>query len=399
MKLDASQQIAVCFAANNDMALITGGAGTGKTTLIKEIIDRIGGREDYSLCAPTGKAAARLREATGHHAKTIHSMLSYNGIRFTAGTLAGKTIIIDESSMLSSDLLAAIARRNPRRIIMVGDNSQLHPVGAGAPFHDIIKIQPNVVVELQHCYRSSEAVCQAGNLVREGRFPGATIESRNEIYKHLKCANPAAAEATIVDMAKSGILDFHKDIVLCPKNGKLDDLEKYAPCTRKSLNAKIVEAVNPHVDGAKWKVGDRVISTKNFHDADIWNGTTGTIAAIDSEREIWVETDMPAYDKEKDEYVNRVKFGKPMIAAMEHAYALSVHKSQGSQYRKVVFCCFSRDAYRMINRALIYTAITRSKKEVIVFGEYETFRMGLDQQEHKTTVLQQLAREATCQQQ
>ena len=397
MNLDTSQKTAICFAANNDLSLVTGGAGTGKTTIIKEITNRIGGREQYTLCAPTGKAAARLREATGLHASTIHSMLSYNGSRFTAGSLAGQTIIVDEGSMLSSDLLAAIARRRPHRIILVGDSSQLHPVGAGAPFHDIIKIQPSVVVELEHCYRSAEAVCQAGNLVRAGQYPGTDIKSSNEHYQHIISQNPAAAEATIVDMAKRGELDFEKDIVLCPKNGKLDELENFAPCTRKSLNKKIVDAVNPHVDDAKWKIGDRIISTKNFHKEDIWNGTTGTITAIDSEREIWIRPDMPVFNSEMNEYTDRVKFGKPMIAAMEHAYALSVHKSQGSQYRKVIFCCFSRDAYRMINRALIYTAITRAKNEVMVIGDKEAFTMGLQQQEHKTTVLQELAREAACQ--
>jgi len=393
VNLDKSQTDAIEHAASRKLSLVIGIAGCGKTTIVKEIYNRLASNSPV-LCAPTGKAAARLREATGYPARTIHSILGYNGSRFTAGNLNGQTVIVDEASMLSSDLLAALAKRRPERIVLVGDYAQLHPVGAGAPFHDIIQLRPDVVAELTTCYRSSEAVCQAGNSVRQGIYPGQVLESPAEKFTHVIVNDPIVAQKSIVQMAMNGDLDFTQDIVLCPKNGKKGEDESYAPCTRKALNRELVAAVNPHDDGEAWKVNDRIICTSNFPDADIWNGTTGTITAIDSEKQIWVETDNPTWDKGREEWVNRSRFGKPMIAKMEHAYALSVHKSQGSQYRKVVFCCFSRDAHRMLNRGLVYTAITRAKQEVIVIGDAAAFIGALQRQESKSTVLQQLARDA-----
>jgi len=396
MILDASQEAAIAFAIGaHKIVLITGGAGTGKTTIIENIYKMT--KCPFHLCAPTGKAAARLREATGQSAKTIHSLLGYNGTSFTAGDLSDYAIIVDESSMLSSDLLAALAIRTPAFIVLVGDNGQLHPVGAGAPFHDIIQLRPDICRELTHCYRSSEAVCHAGNQVRIGVYPGAKIESANERFEHMICGDPAAAQSMIVDMAARGDLDFEQDIVLCPKNGEIADDESYQPCTRKALNRALVAAVNEHTDGKKWKVGDRVMCTKNFAPEDVWNGTTGTIIGIDSEKEIWVKTDTPTRSEKAGDGAENTRFGKPMIAAMEHAYALSVHKSQGSQYRKVIFCCFSRDGFMMLNRALVYTAITRAQKECIVIGDQPAFVNALQRLEVKTTVLQQLAREASCQ--
>ena len=173
IKLDDNQLAAVDMACSRRrLSVITGGAGTGKTTLIRAIADRLQAEgDDVRLCAFAGKAAARLREATGHYASTIHKLLMYQGDRFALRDLRGVTVIIDEASMVRSDLLAEIVRRQPRRLVLVGDQAQLPPVGPGQPFHDILAVMPCLTHNLTTCYRATEAVYRAASMIRIGQLP------------------------------------------------------------------------------------------------------------------------------------------------------------------------------------------------------------------------------------
>jgi exodeoxyribonuclease V alpha subunit len=390
LTLDESQLAAVELACTSTFAIINGGAGTGKTTIIKHIADRIGG----SLCAFAGKAAARLKEATGHNASTIHRLLMSNGERFLLETLHGRTVIVDEASMVASDLMAEIIRRGPARLILVGDESQLPPVGKGQPFHDLITHRPDLVAQLTTCYRNTEAVFKAATRIREGKMPEPEEQTANEKWSILKCNDQHETHRAIVGMVEDGLIDFNQDIILCPKNG-----DKDTPCTVKGLNEAIVNIVNPRDDlDVRLKVGDRVINTKNIAEKDVWNGTTGSVHAIDHDEAVWVRLDIPIVDQKASTpadtvYKDLVRLDKKEARKLELAYALTVHKSQGSQYRKVVVVCLTRDSVSfLLNRPLIYTAVTRTKQECIVAGQMQALFTAVNQTTNKRTIIQEMAR-------
>jgi len=390
--LNPEQVSAVEKSLNGKMSIITGVAGTGKTTIIKEIAKRL---ECFILCAPTGKAAARLREASGLDSSTIHKMLGYNGVTFMVKSLAGNNIIIDEASMIDSQLMAEIIKRNPSKLILVGDAAQLPPVGVGSPFHDLVKIRPDIVSDLKYCYRNKEAIFHAANQIRNGVMPQKSEKSDAELWEMRQTGTPENTQKILCDWIASGAFDFEKDIIICPKNGEKakNGENELIPGTVHGLNKAIMDIVNPHTEGEKWRVNDRIMCLKNFADSDVWNGTTGTIAAIDSDGCAWVKTDVPVMDSLTGCYTERAKFTKEILSNCQHAYALTVHKAQGSQYRNVIFCCFARDSYMMLNRSLVYTAVTRAQKACIVVGDTRSFYSAINVQGERRTVLKELKKQ------
>ena len=393
MQLDETQLKAVGHAASSKFSVITGGAGTGKTTIIKQINEHLkANRQKVEMCAPSGKAAARLKEATKHDASTIHRMLGSNGTQFMRETLKGVCVIVDESSMVDSELMAEIIKRAPEKLILVGDAAQLSPVGKGQPFHDIIALRPDVVVQLTKCYRNSEAVFKAATAIRNGHQVLDRDESENEKWTILNTGDDEATHTAIIAQVKAGFFDFTQDIILCPKNGKAD-----ISATVESLNEDIAAIVNPRQAHERFVIGDRVMNTKNLADKDIWNGTTGTIHAIETTGAIWITLDEPIIDWRQSTanetvYKDTVQLSKKEIQNLKLAYALSVHKSQGSQYRKVCFVCLGRDSHALLTRSLIYTAVTRTREQCIVVGESYAFRAGCQTVTQKTTILQELAK-------
>lgn len=393
-ELDETQLAAIAHAVGSRFAIISGSAGTGKSTIIKEIAAQTKG--GVRLCAFAGKAAARLKEATKRDASTIHRMLGYNGQRFTLDTLQDVTVIIDEASMVSADLLAEVVNRRPKSLVLVGDFAQLDPVGKGKPFHDLIKLKPEAVYNLTKCWRNKEAVFKAASSIRAGEMPEHQDQSENEQWTILKSGAAEKTHMAILEMVKSGAIDFEQDIILCPKNGKLTD-GTAPPCTVKSLNQDIVDIVNPRLSDEKFMVGDRVMNLKNVAEADVWNGTTGTVHAIDQSGEIWVKLDIPIVDHEESRpgdrvYKDKVLFTREMVKSLTLAYALTVHKSQGSQYRKVVVVVLERDSFALLTRPLIYTAVTRTQKECIVVGQVQALAKGINATTNKRTVIQELSR-------
>ena len=395
IKLDESQQRAVDMALTKRFCVITGGAGYGKTQIIKSIVNNLTESIDnICLCAFAGKAASRMREATGFKASTIHRLLGYNGDRFTVNDLIGKVVIVDEASMISSTLMAEIMKRKPKKLILVGDSAQLPPVGEGQPFHDIINHFPNKVCVLQKCYRASEAIFKASQMIRNGEFPPMEDESKNEHFKMINTGNAKETHAYILDLVKQGIFDFEHDIILSPRNeDKTNDSSAID-----SLNRDIMQIVNPHdiikkpngdEEIEKWKDGDRIINIKNNPSLDIWNGTTGTILSVTSKQSMFIRTDIPVQAPSGEE-TNEVLLSPDDTKNLKHAYALTVHKSQGSQYNKVVLIALSRDSYALLDKAMIYTGVTRAKKECIVIGELQAIRDALRRKTEKQTILQHL---------
>lgn len=382
--LDDVQKSAVDMAVKKSFSIINGGAGMGKTEIVKFIANKIESRgETVLMCAFAGKAAARLREATGKPASTIHRLLMSNGHTFNAETFEGKTIIIDEASMVSSDLMAEICQRKPKRLILVGDQSQLPPVGKGQPFHDLIEAIPESIKTLETCYRNSAAVFDASMEIREGRMPEMLESYGDEHWEVCKAATPGAVHNIIMENVKSGSIDFEQDIILCPRNG--DNEEHVA--TVKGLNKSIVDIVNPREFDEKFLIGDRVMLTKNFTDSDVYNGNCGTVHSIANVNEMYIRLDVPTGDGE-----SIIKFDRDMIKETKLAYAMTVHKAQGSQARTVIFCCMARDSHALLDRSLIYTAVTRATKNCVVVGQVSALKFGIKNVRKKTTCIQELSK-------
>jgi len=393
---DESQLTAIRFAIDNQFAIINGGAGCGKTTIIKSIADTLcAAGKCVELCAFAGKAAARLKEATQHESSTIHRMLDYRGdFGFTRASLRDVTVILDEASMVASDLLAEIVKRRPERLILVGDEAQLPPVGSGQPFHDIVRLFPQRVKTLTTCYRNKEAIFQAALDIRRGVAPNLHAQTDKELWNVEAIGDLRATHARILSLVKEGGVDFDKDIILCCRNGEsIDD-----PCSVSALNADIKEIVNPASEEEMRETtfsplrpmpGDRVINTKNHAELDVWNGTTGKCDRFDGAGAMWVELDFSNAQHE-----THVLIPKKFIREWQLAYALTTHKSQGSQYRKVFFVCTRRDTNQLLDRPMLYTAVTRAKGECHVIGDTGALYRAVMETENKMTVMQELAKAA-----
>jgi len=393
MKFDKSQEQAIEKAIANKITAIIGEAGVGKTTIIKELVQRL---DNVILCCPTGKGAARMKQATGFPASTIHRMLGWNTQGFIRGDFVNEVVIVDECSMVESSLMYEIIKRKPAKLIMVGDECQLLPVGAGAPFHDVIKHCPNQVVKLEKSYRNSEAVFEAGHAVRNRIRPELMLKTANEMWKVVDISDiykkkgmnniannvPKYTEEYILDKIKKGMIDFDKDIIAVCRN-------KETYCSVESLNQKIVDIVNPRVANEKWKTGDRIMLLKNNAGLDVYNGDTGKIVDIDIKGNAWIELDSPRI-AEDGLPSTEVVFTKAVLKNCVLAYACTVWKLQGSQYRTVIFVCLNRDLTFMLTNNLIYTAITRAKKNCIVAGDNRAFFSGIFKKQNRQTVLDNL---------
>jgi len=378
MIYDDFQRDAIAAAALGKDLIITGGAGTGKTSIIRQIAENRNGA--VMLTAPTGKAAARLREATGFHAQTVHRALGYDGEEFRAA-IAGKfdvPMIIDEASMMDSWLMAHVMSMAPPQLILVGDDGQLPPVGAGQPFHDLLRLRRDRVKRLEICHRNREAVHAAALAIRQGRRPEKQ-RTESETFSLMQTGDGERTQAFVVKWFRDGVLDPAQDVVLACRYGDEDGSGDI-----RGLNAAIMQAVNPHEPGQRWRVGDRAMCSKNFGTVDVWNGDMGTVTDLDTGGRAWVTLDRQRED-------GPLLLEREIEKEFTHAWALSVHKSQGSQWRRVVFVCLRKHLH-MLSRALIYTAVTRAKSGCVVCGELDAFYTGINRVAGKQTVLQELGR-------
>lgn len=217
--------------------------------------------------------------------------------------------------------------------------------------------------------------------------------SEGETWTMLNTGDAKRTQAQIMAWVEAGHIDFEQDLILCARNGDNDT----EPCTVRGLNSAIVDLISPRKEKQKFNVGDRVINTKNLPDMDVWNGTTGTVHAVDQDGGVWVRTDIPVIDwnkttdERKPQYTSHVLFSRDNRKHLQLAYALTVHKSQGSQYRHVIMACFNRDSWGLLDRSLLYTGVTRTKVACCVVGELSAVWAAIDKVNHKNTVLQQLS--------
>ena len=386
----AQQEQAIRAAATSGLLIITGGPGTGKTTILKGILSLLGHMQlKCLLAAPTGRAAKRLTEVTGEEASTIHRLLEagidpHTGKTFFArdesNPLKADVVIVDEMSMVDLPLLHSLLRAvGPRkRLILVGDPDQLPPVGPGFPFHDCLRSGVLPSVRLTDIFRQAQQSLIVMNAHRVNRGELPQLRSRTGDFFFLPCRSEEQTAQTIAGLVTTRL----------PKNMGIpsDQIQVLTP-TRKggvgtwALNGLLQSQLNPPSPDKKerkfgeftFREGDRVMQIRNNYDilwkktdgsavgAGIFNGDIGVITAISTA----TETLTVVFDDREAEY------DFTQLGELEPAYAMTVHKSQGSEYRAVVLCAWNGSPY-LLSRSVLYTAITRARELLIIVGREET---------------------------
>jgi len=380
------QRAAVKNALANKLSILTGGPGTGKTTCLRALVDVLKAKKvRVHLAAPTGRAAQRLAETTGGFASTIHRLLKYDPAKggFTANEsspLATDFLIVDEASMLDTRLAAALFQAVPSRahLLLVGDTDQLPSVGAGNVLKDLIATERVPVTRLTVIYRQKEQ----SQIVTTAHAINAGDPSLPPAANDLASAQ-AWSDLTFI-VADSAEDCLAKSIALCtefiPRHWKwfdpVRDVQVLAPMHKGTagvgnLNLQLQAALNPHAKGfrspvGEFRPGDKIIQLRNDYDRDLFNGDIGVVAGIDVEA--------GTLDAEFDG--ERHTFDRGALGNLALAYAISIHKSQGSEY-PVVIIPLLKAHFMMLQRNLIYTAITRGKKKVFLVGEPAAYAMAV----------------------
>lgn len=409
------QFYAILRALRSKMLILTGGPGTGKTTVIKGIINvfaRVHNlslkKSDYEtdeypfiLAAPTGRAAKRLAESTGMEAMTIHRLLGWDGNQFFEKNeydkLSGKLIVIDEFSMvdtwLANHLFKAIP--NDMQVLLVGDEDQLPSVGPGQVLADLYSSGQIPYVTLKEVYRQQD---------------GSKIVHLAHRIKNDLCTEEDLTKATdfsFIDCAPNQVVDVVMTVIerALKKGVAIDDIQVLAPMYRTNaginkLNKEIQQLINPKERSKRerrvqedviFRVGDRVLQLVNQPEDGVYNGDIGEIVQIFSAKE----------NKDKEEQIVvrfddvEVIYRKTDYNNITHAYCISIHKAQGSEF-PIVILPVVRSYRRMLRKNLLYTAITRSKHSLILCGEKEAFLDGIrndDTDQRYTTLKEKLTKQ------
>ena len=367
--LAPKQRKALENSLSSKFSIITGGPGVGKTTIIRALVE-IYGKVDKCrvvLAAPTGRAAKRMTESVGREAKTIHRLLKWNPVtnRFTYGAdnkLEGDVFVFDETSMidvkLACDLLKALP--DSAAVVWVGDTDQLPSVGPGSLLGDLIKSGVVPSTKLDFIFRQDES----GLIVRNAHHVNAgeplEIRQGESDFYFVRCEDPEMCVKRTLELVTSRI----------PRKFGLDplaDVQVLVPMRKNTLgtdnlNVELQKALNPHGDalirgGTTFRAGDRVMQLRNNYDKDVYNGDVGFVKSVDSATRSLVVT----FDGRP------VLYGPGDLDELVLAYATTIHKSQGSEYPAVVVIVHTQH-YVMLQRNLLYTAITRGRKLVLLMG-------------------------------
>ena len=435
-ELAKQQTAALKNTLSAKVSVITGGPGTGKTTILRAVADIVRAkRARLCLASPTGRAAQRLAEASGTAASTIHRLLKYDAVShsFThneENPLPCDFLILDETSMLDTRLAASLFQAIPSgaHLLLVGDADQLPSVGAGNVLGDLMAAPPAKVTRLDTIYRQgkeSGIVTTAHAILKGEAHPGMTLRSLRDLdpskdFTFIEAEQPEQCLQAIKYLAKEYI----------PKSHNIDptrDLQIMSPMHRGSggitiLNTELQEALNPkpvaesrlrsdpdyapaaqthfrektrkplpveiEYGSSTFRIGDKVIQTRNNYDKNVYNGDTGIIKAI--------AADSSGITVEFDE---RIEYTKGELSEIQHAYAISIHKSQGSEY-PVAIIPLLKQHFLLLQRNLVYTGITRARSKVYIVGSLDAYAMAIKnnkQQTRRTHLQTRLRRACECQ--
>lgn len=399
--LDPSQERAVDMMLRARFGVVTGGPGTGKSTTLNVVLNRIdarnldgGSRIRYALAAPTGRAARRITEVTRREAVTLHRLLGYApniGFPSNPDPLLYDLVIVDEASMVDAEVAAALFRSidtERTRVIFVGDADQLPSVGPGRVLADLVDAGAEVVrLEVVHRAAAQSWVCRNAPLILRGETPELPNDSLAlPDFRWYPCTNAERAVKVVVELTSSvmpsrGITDIQ---VLVPQNTGTAGVE--------SLNIELQRRINPqtrvpdddekvweakaHEATYQFRVKDRVLHTYNDYELEVFNGEVGYITALTN-------------DAMTVSYGQReISYDATKAKELRLAYALTVHKAQGGEWDWVVVLCHSLHRY-MLSRQILYTAVTRAKKGVVLVGDLRGLETALanDQPRQRVTTL------------
>ena len=390
-KYNEMQRKAIATAMSQRLMILTGGPGTGKTTTLKGML-RMFEHDGLRcvLCAPTGRAAKRMSEATGRQAKTIHRLLEYQQGQFTRNEdnpISEEVIICDESSMIDLLLMRSLLRAATecRHLILIGDNDQLPSVGAGRVLGDMIDSGCIPTVTLTEIYRQQEGsyiISNAHNIIH-GALP---IVSGTTDFFFLPATSEDEAQDIVCTLVSERLPKAYpgdETQVLCPM--RKDGIK--TGCNE--LNRRLQQALNPHgwpmpIGEGRIRRGDRVMQTKNNYALDVFNGDVGMCEGIRSrERKNfdgyrYAKTDETVLKVRYPDLQDCVGYNDENIHELDLCYATTIHKSQGSEYDTVVIVIMP-SAYVMLQRNLLYTAVTRAKKRCIIVGDWQSVRDAVSQ--------------------
>ena len=409
-----SQKEAIQTALMSPLLILTGGPGTGKTTVIKGIVELYGelhgcslNPHDYKkeepfpflLTAPTGRAAKRMSESTGLPAVTIHRLLGWNGSEGfdhnEDNPLEGKILIVDESSMVDISLANKLFKALPEHIqvILVGDEDQLPSVGPGQVLKDLLRSKVIPTIRLTDIYRQAEgsSIIELAHEIKDGQLP-ENVSAPTKDRSFIKCQT-----GQIADVVQKVLLNAVQ------KGYSPRDIQVLAPMYKgpagiDRLNTVLQEALNGNPDGSrkeiaygetKYRVGDKVLQLVNQPDKHVFNGDMGEVVSVFYAKENTEKQDMVVVSFEGTE----VTYTRQDLGQITLAYCCSIHKSQGSEF-PIVILPVVKSYYRMLQRNLIYTAITRSKQFLILCGEEDALRTGVrraDEQMRLTTLMEKLS--------
>ncbi len=373
-----AQKTAISRALKEKMMILTGGPGTGKTTIVRaiiDLIDQLGGV--VKLAAPTGRAARKLAETTGQEAITIHRLLKFEpgSGRFQhdrSYPLENGVYIIDEASMIDTFLMFSLMSALPTLsyLILVGDEDQLPAVGAGNVLGDMLKCELISQTRLTKIFRQAETslIVTNAHKINQGKMITLKNDKDGDLF-FIDEDSPPQITAQIVNLVKSRL----------PKTYQLNpfvDIQVLSPSYRgetgvENLNNRLQSALNSggreyEILFKKFHLGDKVMQTKNNYDKEVYNGDIGILKAVDPERKRFYV-----------DYIDRVvEYEYPEVAEIVLAYAITIHKSQGSEYPAIVIP-FSTQHFIMLQRNLLYTAITRASRLVVIVGSKKALAIAI----------------------